>query len=383
MRWAAAWLAASLLASPRALAADCDFSTLSATVEGITGGDYAPCVEAELKQEPFAAELLAIPTGGAVNEPVIHANLLRLAEALREDPALPEELRAQWADLINAMIPKRRSRVPLEAPSPRSFEQSANTEDSACGCAWVIGAKDVPGPFVCIASDAGAPGARPAAPAASASCPKPQQYTWRLTHGEALHAFSYAYLTDHGLTALGRGDRAAVGKRLHKARGKWDHLLVRGYTQFPWELPINSAIADRRQKRFCKGEPSKACEAAELDPYRLQLVFLHPSAGLGFTGFGVKHFDPDPKAVVVLNIEALGVLGYTKGFVHYFGASPSLSLADLDFGTPLIGFTLHLTRWIHLGYGASVVPGQGRSDANTLFVGADLFGVLSKWSGLD
>jgi hypothetical protein len=155
------------------------------------------------------------------------------------------------------------------------------------------------------------------------------------------------------------------------------NLLAKGYSQFPWELALNGWRDGWRRDRLCSGAVrTGACEAAELDPVPWQWILLHPSAGLGFSQFGLKRFDVSAKAKVVLDLELLGVVGYTNAYSQYYGGGLSLCFADLDFADPLPGLTLHLTRWIHLGYAVSMRKST-RWDG-MLFLSADLFGLLSK-----
>jgi hypothetical protein len=56
-----------------------------------------------------------------------------------------------------------------------------------------------------------------------------------------------------------------------------------------------------------------------------------------------------------------------------------VNFSDLDFGDPQIGATLHVRRWVHFGYGASL-----RADElGTLFVVPYFFGALANWAGVD
>jgi hypothetical protein len=358
-------LAAKVQAQP------CDAKAIASALQGL--GNLDDCMQASVLSSAAARGIWH--TRAPIKDPGLDVveNLRRLSIVMSQDSELPAELVRAWHGHLEAeLVPLMKGMIrepakPTDTPSPLTFNQTVGTVEKACGCAWSIGA-GAPGPVVCVVTQP-----------PTESCK--ESYTFKVPATAAIdRLFTYARLIHHALVVLQRPDRFEVVQRLYRTRIQWDRLLSRGYTQFPWELAANSAVADHRESRLCKQGYSGACSAAQLDPFALQLIVAHPSAGLGFRGFGAD-FDPRAKAVVVLNVETIGVLRYCKDFKQYYGGSFSVSMADLDFADPLLGATVHVTRWIHIGYGVSVRK-KTRAEG-TLFAVADLFGLLSKWFETD
>jgi hypothetical protein len=114
--------------------------------------------------------------------------------------------------------------------------------------------------------------------------------------------------------------------RLGDLNSAWDHYLINGFSQFPWESYVNAYVT-----------PSFFGRPSWYDPPKDQLVFMHPE--LGMLADTRSRSSADVQAA--LFVDAIG-------YVHYFGddrgwflgASAAASLSNDDVGLG-IGPMLH------------------------------------------
>ena len=162
------------------------------------------------------------------------------------------------------------------------------------------------------------------------------------------------------LTAYGAPARAAATKSLNASVKRWDNYGSKGYSQFPWELALNSA----------------GYSASSYDPPRTQKVLLHPALGLELAGPKVESFGnlADLRSNDVVTLEPLGYLIYNDSRSFYYGASAIVTLGgDRRIGG---GGMLHLGQAIKAGYvwrGRDETGKRGQS----VIVSADLLQFLT------
>jgi hypothetical protein len=301
--------------------------------------------------------VLTQPRGNAVGadgklsyEPDIIHGLRALKKQVDADVA-NKEIDPAWA----RWFVQRLDALGPEGQNVADLEPAAGVDECACA---IFGGNQ--GPMMCHVLEG------QAAMQEAATCPKQ-----RVVGKPRALARYYTYLTaaTQGIRALGSLARRAQHIALRGAISKWRNLLVNGYVQFPWELWINAARYEDRPL----GRPYTV---KSLWPKRLQYVALHPVVAVGFQGFR-KDAQYSAQAVAVLGAEIFGLLGYTKSFSHYFGASALVSVDNLNFNVPRLGALVHLTRFVHVGYAAAL----NRKDA-TLMMSFDLFGWVQRLSGL-
>ena len=103
------------------------------------------------------------------------------------------------------------------------------------------------------------------------------------------------------LTELGAPWRARTVEKLTALAKRWDTFIADGYSQFPWELALNSALRS----------------ATDYEPPRRQFILLHPSLSAEVHGAALDQLSPTS----VLSLEALGALVYNAEHSRYAGAS--------------------------------------------------------------
>lgn len=238
---------------------------------------------------------------------------------------------------------------------------------TGCGCAWVTGRPyDPPGERVCYR----------VAPAEQATCSVPVRTFSSWT--DAAPTFLALRLLHGGLERLNSPERAKALSALLAAKEKWRQLRDNGYVQYPWELFSSLALPRYRDYQACFLADGSCTGAEGLSPERVRLIFLHPSVGLAFQGFGKKG-DPSADAEAALDIEVAGVNLYADSFKWYVGASVAAGFVGADFAQPRIGPMLHVTRWVHVGY-LWCVAGDARKDAS-IVTSFDVASWFSKLTG--
>lgn len=125
---------------------------------------------------------------------------------------------------------------------------------------------------------------------------------------------------DHILTVVGQRWRAETVANLTALANRWDNFLGNGYSQFPWELALNSAL----------------WKARSYEPPAVQWIVLHPSLGAELSGGSVKEI----RGLESLVVEGLGVLRYNRNHTRYVGVAAVTTFANDANAT--IGIYAHL-----------------------------------------
>ena len=158
-----------------------------------------------------------------------------------------------------------------------------------------------------------------------------------------------------------RGARAD----LRRYNQQWERYALGGYTQFPWEYLVNSAI----RAGYLKHHVNDKNASNRWQPLGAQLILAHPGVGIGLDGASkVDDDEPKRRTVAVLTLEVVGGIGYFKDFKWYFGGSILLSANNVDLTLPSVGLAVHLFRYISVGYSLGVVKDNlARGTAFVLF----------------
>ena len=160
------------------------------------------------------------------------------------------------------------------------------------------------------------------------------------------------------LTAYGALARADAVMRLREASARWDNYGNKGYSQFPWELAINSAGFSR----------------SSVDPPKSQLIFLHPSVGVELLAPSLSQLDKTRRANTIA-IEPLGFIRYTDSRALYYGLSAVISLPGNQHAG--LGAMAHLGQYFKVGYIFVRSPSSDDSGRYGLLVSADLYQFFS------
>ena len=160
------------------------------------------------------------------------------------------------------------------------------------------------------------------------------------------------------LTAYGALARTDAATRLREASTRWDNYGNKGYSQFPWELALNSAGFSR----------------SSVDPPKSQLIFLHPSLGVELLAPGLSQLDKTQRANTIA-IEPIGYIRYTDSRALYYGVSAVVSLpSNRSAG---FGAIAHVGQYVKLGYIFVRSPSEGEEGRYGLLVSADLYQFFS------
>lgn len=160
------------------------------------------------------------------------------------------------------------------------------------------------------------------------------------------------------LTAYGALARTDATARLREASTRWDNYGNKGYSQFPWELALNSAGFSR----------------SSVDPPKSQLIFLHPSLGVELLAPSISQLDKT-RRVNTIAIEPFGYIRYTDSRALYYGLSAVVSLpGDRSAG---LGAIAHVGQYVKLGYIFVRSPSERGQGRYGLLVSADLYQFFS------
>ena len=164
-----------------------------------------------------------------------------------------------------------------------------------------------------------------------------------------------AIAVDHVLTTIGARWRAETIAHLSALAGRWDNFISDGYSQFPWELAINSLL--RR--------------ATTYEPPKYHWILLHPSLGAEVSGSSVKRLLRNDALVV----EGLGLLRYNADHTRYLGVSAVTTLARGS--TATVGVYAHL--WYpQMAAGYAWRSASGTEARRTAVVSVDLYQFLDR-----
>ena len=160
------------------------------------------------------------------------------------------------------------------------------------------------------------------------------------------------------LSAYGGPGRALAVTALEASEKRWDNFTERGYSQFPWELLINS-------KRF---------RSTEQNPPANQVVFLHPALSLELVAPSLDSLE-HLRRLDAISIEPLGFLWYNRSRSMYYGVSSLVSLPS----DGLIGFgaMAHIGTYGKVGVILWRADDASGSDSRSIVVSADLYQFLT------
>jgi hypothetical protein len=266
----------------------------------------------------------------------------------------PQSWRAALAERLDALLQRN-------PKAPRPVASFAAVRGPASGLD--------PDACLFVTSDAGQPDYACYVLAGTVKPRGPQVYELS-DFGDAYIAHRALGLAYFALVKLDVVPLEAAIARLEQASQRWHRLRTRGYLQYPWELLLSSALSSYQDYQACFASDEHCTGEEGLDPERWRVIALHPGIGMGFSGFG-KHPDPSLDASLALSIELFGLTRYNESFSSYFGASLGALVNDGDFRDLRPGLFVHLTRWLHLGYGLSVMREASRFDG-TIFFSTDL-----------
>jgi hypothetical protein len=180
---------------------------------------------------------------------------------------------------------------------------------------------------------------------------------------DARRALCYRALAlDRMLSAYGAPARLDARERYEQAVAEWDAYGEKSYSQYPWELALNSA-------RF---------DAKAIHPPRDQIVFLHPALSLelvqqpsGTGSGGVQNLH----RFTTVTVEPIGFISYKTGYDWYLGLSALVSIPEKEL--PLgAGAMVHIGQLGNLGYvfRSKDIAGNRRDG---IIISADLLQLLS------
>lgn len=285
--------------------------------------------------------------------------------AIREDQSVPHAWRQWVSDTLvrrveNASAEDGDGSLLLEPNVATMPDDAGDLDAYHCSCSFYSGALTSGGDGACIVLQEEA-STRP-----NNDCELRQV---EATPSQVARMVHYQFALRTGILKLGEERRLSQLAGLQTARRRWRSFLLDGYPQFPWELPLNGARYSDAD--FASFTPD------DLDPPLRQYIFLHPTVGVGFTGFGRGEPAPSAQAVGVVGLEVFGILRYNEGRSQFYGASALLSFDNFNFEDPRLGVIVHLTRYLQLGYAHSL----RRADA-TLILSVDVFGWAQKAASL-
>lgn len=158
------------------------------------------------------------------------------------------------------------------------------------------------------------------------------------------------------LSAWGSPARRAAIDAMQQSAVRWDNFNERGYSQFPWELVLNSA-------RF---------SPTSQDPPKSQIVFLHPAVSMELVA---PSFDGNDflRRMDAITIEPLGFLMYNGSRSFYAGLSSLVSLPS-D-GLVGVGAMAHAGAYGKVGviFWRAEREGDAEADDRRLVISADLY----------
>ena len=160
------------------------------------------------------------------------------------------------------------------------------------------------------------------------------------------------------LSAYGGPGRKLAVAALEASERRWDNFTEKGYSQFPWELWVNS-------RRF---------RSTEQDPPAHQIVFLHPALALELIAPSLDSLE-HLRRLDAISIEPFGFLWYNRSRSMYYGVSSLVSLPS-D-GLVGVGALAHIGTYGKIGvilWRADDAPG---SNSRGIVVSADLFQFLT------
>lgn len=161
------------------------------------------------------------------------------------------------------------------------------------------------------------------------------------------------------LSAYGGLARAEATAALQAAARQWDAYGEQGYSQYPWELAINSA-------RF---------DATSIAPPRTQLVVLHPALAIELAAPGLDDLERLERADA-LTLEPFGYIRYTESRRMYYGLSALVSLpGDRRVGAGLLA---HIGTYGQVGAVLFRARDETGSRGRSVVVSADLYQFLTE-----
>jgi hypothetical protein len=172
-----------------------------------------------------------------------------------------------------------------------------------------------------------------------------------------------AVALDRMLSAYGAPARLDAREKLDEAVSEWNAYGEKSYSQYPWELALNSARFDDKA----------------IHPPRNQIILLHPAVSLELVpqpggtdgGSSLK----DLHRFTSVTIEPVGFISYKTGYEWYLGASLLVSAPqpELPLGA---GAMIHLGEVGKLGYVFRSKRGDGRR-RDGIVISADLLQLLT------
>lgn len=160
------------------------------------------------------------------------------------------------------------------------------------------------------------------------------------------------------LSAYGGPGRQIAVAALEASEKRWDNFNEKGYSQYPWELLVNSARFSPKSQ----------------DPPRQQIIFLHPALSLELIANSLDSLE-HLRRMDAITLEPIGYLWYNRSRSTYYGISSLISLP----GDGLIG----AGAMAHIGtYGKVGVILWRAKDASgvenrSILVSADLYQFLT------
>jgi hypothetical protein len=161
------------------------------------------------------------------------------------------------------------------------------------------------------------------------------------------------------LSAYGGLARTEATAALQAAARQWDAYGEKGYSQFPWELAVNSA-------RF---------DPTAIAPPRSQLVVLHPALAFELVAPALDELERLER-VDALTLEPIGFVRYTRSRGMYYGLSALVSLpSDRRVGGGLLA---HVGTYGKVGVVLFRARDAEGSRGRSVIVSADLYQFLTE-----
>lgn len=267
----------------------------------------------------------------------VPAALAALADEASRDDQLDPTFRDSFIRAID------RSLATSGTKPTSAFEVDA-VSIADCGCVHVIGANTLK-PF-CLRFDS-----TPKRDDRYCALPTMHEITFDESEAGVARAVrheAYADVAYNNFQELNATGRKEAHHGVAESLRKWKNFR-RGLFQLPWESAINGRLGRNRPRlRDCPKDD-------ELGPCRNQFIVLHPLAALGVQINNIAAPGKVERVVAAtLGIEAIGFVKYRPDFRHYFGAAATVGVDNLVFEDPRVGLTLHLTKYLHVGYLVSV-----------------------------
>lgn len=157
---------------------------------------------------------------------------------------------------------------------------------------------------------------------------------------EAVEIVTDATLVERVNGVMGAAARDSIVDYVTGLNDRWEHYFNKAPSQFPWELWLNSALYQKRERRGYNEPPSS------------QLIFLHPSAAFVYATAG------DDRLNSALVLEAIGY------FVRGFGGSLGAVWSNRP-DQPKVGYAI-LAHWQNTVTIGAAYHGGGASDPSIL-----------------